>query len=207
MNREFIDNLGFAKETIDELMREYGKLINGYKERADKVDGLEAQIEDYKQQIEQRDEQLEELKNVDEDSWKEKVDELQQINEQTKQEYEQKLEKQAFEFALERAIAESGARNAKAVKALIDSKSIEFDGKELKGLDDQLKGLQESDPYLFGSDEPAGLKGRKPNDSPEPPQQNTLEDEYKKAMEQGDTATAIAIKNQMFEEQKNNNQE
>jgi|SRR5690625_3369478 len=208
MNREFLEKLGLEKETIDEVMKEHGKTVNSIKEKADKVDGLESQIEDYKKQIKDRDKQLDDLsKQVkDNEELTAEIDRLKEENKTATEELQQKLDQQAFDFALERALNKAGAKNAKAVKALLDTESIKLDGESLLGLEDQIKELQESESYLFGSDEPAGLKGRKPHDSQEPPTETSqLEEDYKKAMEQGDTATAIAIKNQMFEEQKNNN--
>src|SRR5690606_24948682 len=70
-------------------------------------------------------------------------------NKQIQQEYEQKMQKQAFDFALERALVSAKARNPKAVKALLDTEAIKLDGDKLLGLEEQLEKLKESDPYLF----------------------------------------------------------
>ena len=48
------------------------------------------------------------------------------------------------------------ARNPKAVKALLDMESVELDGDEVKGIDEQIDQLVENEPYLFESDEPEG---------------------------------------------------
>lgn len=64
MNREFLKGLGLEDDAIDKVMTEHGKSLNSVKEKADKVDGLESQIEDYKSQISDRDNQLEELKKL-----------------------------------------------------------------------------------------------------------------------------------------------
>lgn len=166
MNREFLKEQGLTDEQIEAVMKEHGKTINSIKDKADKVDGLESQIDDYKKQIKQRDEQLDELSKQAKDN-EELTAEIERLKEENKtatEELQEKLEKQAFDFALERALNKAGAKNAKAVKALLDTESIKLDGETLLGLEDQLKELQESDPYLFGSNEPAGLKGRKPHE-------------------------------------------
>lgn len=155
MNREFLESLGLEKETIDKVMAEHGKTLNDTKAKADKVDGLETQIEDYKQQLSDRDTQLEELKKVDAEGMQAKIDELQQTNETQKTEYEQKLQQKEFDHKLENTLSNAKVKNTKAVKALLDMDTIKLDGDNLKGLDDQLKALKESDAYLFEQEEPA----------------------------------------------------
>lgn len=130
----------------------------------DKFDAKNQEVKDLQQQLNDRDEQLNALKDVDPEKLKQEIADLQEANDKTKNDYEAKLQAQAFEFTLEKALSTAGAKNAKAVKALLDTENIKLDGETLLGLDDQLKALQESDPYLFGEDEPPGLKGRKPNE-------------------------------------------
>lgn len=161
MNREQLKELGLTDEQVENVMKEYGKSVNDIKAKADKVDSLESQIQDYQKQIEERDNQLEELKKIDAEGLQAKIEELQQLNEQTVSEFEEKLQKQAFEHRLENSLKDAGVRNVKAVKALLDTENIKLDGETLLGLDDQLKGLQESDPYLFATKDD-GQEG-KPN--------------------------------------------
>lgn len=149
MNRKFLEDLGLEKEAIDKIMAEHGKTVNATKEKADKADALEAQINDLQTQLSDRDKQLEELKKVDAEGLQAKIDELQQANETTKTEYEQKLQQQAFDYKLETTLSGAKVKNAKAVKALLDMDTIKLDGDALKGLDTQLESLKESDPYLF----------------------------------------------------------
>ncbi|MEN2467896.1 phage scaffolding protein [Ornithinibacillus sp. JPR2-1] len=160
MTREELKALGLSDEQIDKVMEAHGKVVNSTKAKADKVDSLESQIEDYKTQLADRDTQLEELKKIDAEGLKAKIDELQKANETTKTEYEQKLQQQAFEHKLENALVDAKVKNAKALKALLDMDTIKLDGDVLKGLDSQLESLKESDPYLFETEE-------KPPNSPQ----------------------------------------
>lgn len=153
MKREFLKELGLEDEAIDKIMAEHGKTVNETKQKAEKVDSLEEQLEDYKKQISERDTQLEELKKVDAEGLQAKIDELQQQNETTKTEYEEKLQQQAFDHKLESALSGAKVKNTRAVKALLDMDTIKLDGDTLKGLDDQLNNLKESDAYLFESEE------------------------------------------------------
>lgn len=167
MNREELKALGLSDEQIDKVMASHGKVVNSIKEKADKTETLESQIEDYKNQISERDTQLEELKKVDAKSLQAKIDELQQQNETTKTEYEEKLQQQAFEHKLESTLSAAKVKNVKAVKALLDLDSIKLDGEKLLGLDDQLTNLKENESYLFEQETKPGapriVAGGNPN--------------------------------------------
>jgi len=170
MNREFLKGLGLEDESIDKVMAEYGKSVNSIKEKADSVEGLESQINDYKEQIAERDNQLNDLSEQVKDN-KEltaEIDHLKGENQTATEELQTKLDQQAFDFSLERALTGAKVRNPKAVKALLDTESIKLDGEMLLGLDDQLAALKESDEYLFETQEtpdptPQIVAGGNPN--------------------------------------------
>lgn len=155
MNREELKELGLTDEQIDKVMASHGKVVNSIKEKADKVDGLESQIEDYKKQIADRDTQLEELgeKAKGNEELTAQINELKQQNETTKSEYEEKLQQQAFDHKLESTLSGAKVKNVTAVKALLDIDSIKLDGDKLLGLDDQLNNLKEKESYLFEQEE------------------------------------------------------
>lgn len=155
MNREELKELGLTDEQIDKVMASHGKVVNSIKDKADKVDGLESQIEDYKKQIADRDTQLEELgeKAKGNEELTAQINELKQQNETTKSEYEEKLQQQAFDHKLESTLSGAKVKNVTAVKALLDIDSIKLDGDKLLGLDDQLNNLKEKESYLFEQEE------------------------------------------------------
>lgn len=154
MNREELKELGLSDEQIEKVMISHGKVVNSTKEKADKVDGLESQIEDYKQQIADRDTQLDDLqkKAKGNDDLQEEINRLKQENEDTKNQYEKDLQDKTFNYELEKAISAQQAKNIKSVKANLDLEKIKLDGDKLLGLDEQLTALKESDSYLFGED-------------------------------------------------------
>ena len=151
MKREFLKQLELENETIEKIMSEHGKSVQSLKEE---VEPLKEEVENYKQQINERDNQLEELsKNAKgSDELKEQLEELKKQNEQTKQEYEEQLQKQQFDFTLDKKLSNE-VKNSKAVKALLDLETIKVDNGDVKGLDEQLNSLKESDPYLFNEQE------------------------------------------------------
>ncbi len=155
MKREFLKQLGLEDEAIEKIMGEHGKTLNEYKEKGEKVDTLESQVNDYKNQLQQRDSQLQELgeKAKGNQELSDQINQLKQDNEQQKSEYEDKLSKQAFDHKLENSLSNAKAKNIKSVKALLDFDTIKLDGDSLKGLDDQLSILKEKEGYLFEEEE------------------------------------------------------
>jgi len=151
MTREELKALGLTDEQIDKVMASHGKALNEIKEKADRVDGLESQIEDYKGQLTERDEQLEELaeKAKDNEELTTEIEQLKEDNKIAKEEYEEKLSQQTFNHKLENTLSNAKVKNVKAIKALLDMDTIKLDGDTLKGLDSQLDELKESDSYLF----------------------------------------------------------
>ena len=140
-------------------------------EKTTRVELLEGQLEDAKNQLTERDTQLEQLKNDTQasDQLKAMIAELEIKNKTAKKEYESKiiqqeeehqtkLEEQKFDTALELALRDAAAKNPKAVKALLDKEKLKLDGETLLGLEDQFKTLRESDAYLFGEDNLSGTK-------------------------------------------------
>ena len=115
----------------------------------DKFDTKNQEVKDLQGELKQRDNQLKELKDVDPKALQAEIDRLEGLNETTANDFQEKLDKQAFDFSLEKALTGAKVRNAKAVKSLLDTEKIKLDGDKLLNLDDQLKGLKESDPYLF----------------------------------------------------------
>lgn len=134
------------------------------KERFDAVNNEKKEL---KSQLDERDQQLtalqkqakgnEELQNA--------IEQLQEENKKVSEEYQQKLEKQAFEFALESALRDAKARNIKSVKANLNVEDLKLAGDKVIGLEEQLATLKESDGYLFETENesPPGLAGRQPH--------------------------------------------
>jgi hypothetical protein len=75
---------------------------------------------------------------------------LQAENQKAAEEWQAKMAQMQLDFAIDKALTAAKAKNAKAVKALLDMEKVKLDGDQLLGLDDQLKAIKESDPYLFG---------------------------------------------------------
>ncbi|EMZ4167460.1 phage scaffolding protein [Listeria monocytogenes] len=151
MERDFLKELGLEKETIDSIMAEHGKSIQNEK---DKVISAEAERDGLKSQLAQRDDDIEALKTDSgtSKSLKTQLETLQDNYETLKKDSEAKLVETRKGAALDLALANAKARNPKAVKALLDNDKLELTDEGLKGLDEQLGALQESDAYLFAQE-------------------------------------------------------
>ena len=139
MERKFLEDLKIEKETIDKIMAENGKDIQGEKLKTAAKEGelntATQTIKDLQSAVKKFDGvDLEKLK-TDVSSWETK--------------YNTDLSKLKLEYALETALVTGKAKNTKAVKALLDVDKIKLDGDKLLGLEDQLAELKKKDAYLF----------------------------------------------------------
>lgn len=129
-----------------------------------RFDEVNEQKNEYKKMVDERDKQLEQLKEKAKghDELTAKLTELEAQNKQTKEEYESKMAELKKNTAIDLALAKQKAKNVKAVKALLDMEKVSLDGDNIIGLEEQLKALKESDPYLFGDAKPKVGDGSNP---------------------------------------------
>lgn len=108
-------------------------------------------IKDYKKQLKDRDKQLEDLqgKVKDNEELTKEIEALKTTNKKVTEDYEDKLTKLTFDTKFDRALSGYKSKNPKALKALLDMEKVSLDGENFIGLEDQIKSLKESDPYLF----------------------------------------------------------
>lgn len=146
MNRKELEELGLEPEQIEAVMKAHGSTVNATKEE---LDAVTTDRDALKEIVTDRDSQLESLKGVDAEGLQAEIERLKSENEATATEYQAKLDGQRFDFTLDKSLSGAKARNAKAVRALLKTEDLKMDGDKILNLDDQLKALQESDPYLF----------------------------------------------------------
>lgn len=166
MNREFLEKLELDKEVVDKIMAEHGKTVGATNQE---LESVTTERDDLKEQLAERDEQLNDLSDKAKDSEEltAEIDRLKDENKTATTDLQNKLDQQAFDFTLEKALSNAKVRNPKAVKALLDTETIKLDGDKLLNLDGQLEELKESDAYLFEeegeSKPPTIVAGGNPN--------------------------------------------
>lgn len=154
MNKEQLIALGLTEEQADKVVSGFGQMIP-----KSRLDEKIEEVKDLKDQLKDRDGQLEELKKVDAKGLQAKIDELQKDNEKTKMDYEAKLKDTQMTSALKLALS-GKVHDVDLVVSLIDKDKIELDadGNVTKGLDEQQKALQESKSFLFVQEQGSDTK-------------------------------------------------
>lgn len=163
MNKEQLVALGLTEEQADKVIAGYGTMIP--KSRFDEVNEAKKELD---KQISERDTQLNDLKKQvkDNEELTTQIQELQNANKQTKTDFEQKLKDAQINGAIKLALA-GKVQDVDIVTSLLDREKVELkeDGSLKGGLDEQIKTLQESKPFLFVGEEAAPKpKGATPKD-------------------------------------------
>jgi TolA-binding protein len=184
MKREELKELGLTDEQIGSIMALHGVTVNELNSR---VSTAEQQATQYQEQLEKNQNELNDFKanaKGNEDLTKQ-LEDLQSRFDEIKTSSEQQIADLKKSSAIDLALTQAGAKNIKAAKALLDSESLELTDEGLKGLDEQLAALKESDGYLFGSNEPVppNPEGKKAIFGGNPSSgQNVEEDVFAKAL-------------------------
>lgn len=184
MKREELKELGLTDEQIGSIMALHGVTVNELNSR---VSTAEQQATQYQEQLEKNQNELNDFKanaKGNEDLTKQ-LEDLQSRFDEIKTSSEQQIADLKKSSAIDLALTQAGAKNIKAAKALLDSESLELTDEGLKGLDEQLATLKESDGYLFGSNEPVppNPEGKKATFGGNPSSgQNVEEDVFAKAL-------------------------
>lgn len=134
-----------------------------------RVKELEAQVGQLEEAAKGHAKQLDELKKSagDNEELKKQIETLQQENANQKKAHEAEMTQLRLDNAIDAALTAAGAKNIKAVRALLDTSKVKVgeDGK-LTGFDDLLSAVQKSDSYLFAEkQQKQNFKGFQPGAS------------------------------------------
>ena len=150
--KEILKKAGIEEGKLDSVIGDINKELPKYFIPKDKYNEVAEAKKKLEADIAERDKQLEDLKKAagSNEELKKQIEALQAENKKAAEEWQAKVAQMQLDFAIERALTNAKAKNPKAVKALLDLEKVKLDGDKLLGLDDQLKAIQQSDPYLFG---------------------------------------------------------
>ena len=201
MKRSFLEALGLEKDAIDQIMTEYGKDVE--KLKAD-ISVLENEKSTLSESLKERDTQLEDLKGKagDNAALQDQIAELQKSNAAEVERLTSENNQIRINAAVEQALLIAKAKNVKAAKALLNLEGAELaDDGTVKGLAEQIKGLQEAETsgFLFDSTG-AEFKGVTPRDGKDgvPPMAD-YQSRYSEAKKSGNQLEAIRLKMEAFE--------
>lgn len=149
MKREKLKSLGLNDEQIKAVMDINGVDIEKAKSN---VDQLTEENKSLKEQMASRDKDLKKLQDQvkDNEDLSNQFKDLQKKYKTDTQALNEKVEAVKLNSAIDQVLSANKVRNNKAIRGLLDNNEIKFDkdGK-LIGLNDQIKSLKKSDPYLF----------------------------------------------------------
>ena len=149
MNTETLQGIGLNDEQIRSVMAEYGKEINPLKQAQASAeqerDSLKSQLEDVNGQL------SEAQKNSKKGSELQgQLKDLQKQFEDSKAKAEEQLQATKKDYEIAAALSKAGAKNDKAVKALLDTEKVNFDDNgKLIGLSEQLEAVKKDNDFLF----------------------------------------------------------
>ena len=159
MKTEFLKSLNLSQEVIDKIMAENGKDIAVEQKKAEKViqerDSYKLKAESLETQVNDANTEIQKFKDMDIDGIKKAADDWKETAEKAKADADKQISQMKFDYALSAALTGAKAKNAKAVKALLDMDGLKFNDGKIVGLDEQLAQITADNDYLFESDEPA----------------------------------------------------
>lgn len=159
MKTEFLKSLNLSQEVIDKIMAENGKDIAVEQKKAEKAiqerDSYKLKAESLETQVNDANTEIQKFKDMDIDGIKKAADDWKETAEKAKADADKQISQMKFDYALSAALTGAKAKNAKAVKALLDMDGLKFNDGKIVGLDEQLAQIKADNDYLFESDEPA----------------------------------------------------
>lgn len=165
MRREDLQELGLSDEQVNGVMAKHSAELNDMRT---KLTSAEQERDSFKGQLESNQSELAKFKDSqkDNEALQDQLKELQSKFDEVSEQSTNELAQVRKESAIDLVLVKSGARNPKAVKALLDNDAIKLDDEGMHGLSDQLDSLKESDGYLFEGkelDKPKPFAGGNPS--------------------------------------------
>ena len=159
--------LGISEELAAKAEKASLEELKGYVEKSKHDEAVE-ESKTLKAQAAERDKQLETLKASagDNEELKKQIETMKQLNADQEKAHKAELAQLRLDNAMDAALAAAGAKNCKAVKALLDVSKVKLgeDGR-LAGWDEQIKAIQKTDAYLFNTKQQNRFKGFQPGAS------------------------------------------
>lgn len=200
MNKEKLIEMGLTEEMATKVMKE----LDGNFVPKSRFNEINTELKSAKDQVKERDEQLETLKKSagDSEELKKQIETLQNDNKAKDEAHAAEIKQLKVDAAVDKALADAKAKNPKAVKALLELGDVEIaDDGTIKGLDAKIKALTEAEDSKFLFDTTDGTpknnsKGFVPGQKKDgvPGTSSEYETRLAEARKNGNTLEAIKIK-------------
>lgn len=144
MKRKFLEDLGLEKTVIDQIMAENGKDVESVKTERDA----------YKTQLDTATETLKGFEGVNVSELQEKITQLTTDLANKDTEFQSKLAEMQFDSTIKDALRSAGARNEKAVMAILDMDSLKKSKNQSTDIAAAIETAKKENDYLFQSAKP-----------------------------------------------------
>lgn len=207
MKKDTFLNLGVSDEIAEKIVDLVNAELKDHVPKS-RLDSAVEQRDKYKADYENSIEEVKKLSDSakDVDSLKGELAKLQETQQQLISDHESKIAKLTLDNAVELALAKADAKNTIAVKAIMSDflASAKLEGDTVKGLDEAIAKVKESDGYLFNSvSSNNNLKGHTPKSdggSPDKTPRSVFEARLAEARQSGNNVAAIQIKQEASEQ-------
>lgn len=135
------------KADFDKAVGENYKTVEEFNRKLERLSNVEEQLTEAK-------ESLKSFEGVDVSALNGKITELTNSLSAKESEYNQKIADMEFDAVLEAAISASGAKNAKAVRALLDLDALKTSKNRDGDIKAAIASVKGENDYMFKSDEP-----------------------------------------------------
>ncbi|MGL5766716.1 MAG: phage scaffolding protein [Sarcina sp.] len=154
MINEILAKCGIDTEKANEIvqaMNEASVYTTSLQNADVRYNKLKEQNKQYEESNKAYEKQLKDFSKSNEDveGLKQMLEQLQLSNKELKANHEKEMYNLQFEFALDKSLSDAKCKNNKALKALLDMNSINYQDGTLNGLEGQLNALKEDASYLF----------------------------------------------------------
>ena len=157
MERSFLEGLNLEKDVIDQIMAENGKDINREKSKAD---ALKTQLDEARQT-------LKGFEGVNVSELQGKVAQLTADLAAKESEYQGRIAEMEFDAVIDEAIRGSKARNAKAVRALLDLSALRTSKNQKEDIAAAIEAVKKENDYLFADTNVPRVVSSTPGADPE----------------------------------------
>lgn len=130
------------------------------------VTKIRTERDNYKTQAETAQNALKEFEGVDVKNLQEEIKNLNEKMTTQATEHQQKIADMEFNNVLEGAITKSGAKNSKAIKALLDLETLKASKNQAEDIEKALNTVKSENDYMFASEEPFNNPVRPTNPPP-----------------------------------------
>lgn len=139
-SRKALKEFGLSDEQIEKVMKYHGTSMADYQLKSEFNDAVKAEVDKQTGEVKKQ------FDGIDLKTLKEQATQAEKL--------QSELEKTKLNYTIENCLIKEGAVNAKAVSALLDPSKIKIEDGEIKGIDEQVTALKESQPWAFPQQPP-----------------------------------------------------